>query len=331
MRQIFRLHGELLMGNRGSNLVELAACWTIVMVLTGLVLWWPRQGRGLAGVVWPRLHGGRRLLWRDMHAVTGVWISLVTLALLFSGLPWAKFWGDYLKSARRFTGTAVARQEWSNDGGRSEAAGAAGAARGGEHAGHAGHGGGGRRSAPVELTTADLAAIDIVAATVKPLGLDAPVVLAPAPGGKGRWTAKSTTANRPRRVDLVVDGGSGEIVRREDFSTKHPIDKLVAVGIAFHEGRLFGWPNQLLLLITAAGLVLVCVSAVWLWLRRRDPGKLGAPPPGISPRRSVPLVATVVALGVLLPLFGLSLLAVLLLERFVLRRVPPVKTWLGLA
>jgi len=334
MKQIFRLHGELLMGNRGSNLVELAASWTIVMVLTGLVLWWPRQRRGLAGVVWPRLHGGRRLFWRDMHAVTGVWISLVTLALLVSGLPWAKFWGDSFKTARRVTGTAVARQEWSNDGGRSEATGAPGGARGGEHAGHAGHaghGGGGGRSAPVELSAADLAAIDVVAATVAPLGLEAPVVLALAPGGKGRWTAKSTTANRPRRVDLVVDGTSGEIVRRDDFATKHPIDKVVAVGIAFHEGRLFGWPNQLLLLVTAAGLVLVCISAVWLWLRRRDPGGLGAPPPGISPRRSVPLVAAVVGLGVLLPLFGLSLVAVLLFERFVLRRVAPVKTWLGLA
>ena len=166
---------------------------------------------------------------------------------------------------------------------------------------------------------------------MKPLGLDAPVVLAPARGGRGTWTAKSTTANRPRRVELVVDGTSGELVRRDDFASKHPIDKVVAVGIAFHEGRLFGWPNQLLLLLTAAGLVLVCVSAVWLWLRRRDPGSLGAPPPGISPRRSVPLVATVVALGVILPLFGLSLLAVLLLERLVLRRVAPVKTWLGLA
>ena len=103
------------------------------------------------------------------------------------------------------------------------------------------------------------------------------------------------------------------------------------MGIAFHEGRLFGWPNQLLLLVTAVGLVLVCISAVWLWLQRRDPGRLGAPPPGIPPRRSVPLVATVVGLGVLLPLFGLSLLAVLLLERVVLRRVTPVKTWLGLA
>ncbi|MCY3015731.1 MAG: hypothetical protein NT171_13725 [Planctomycetota bacterium] len=45
----------------------------------------------------------------------------------------------------------------------------------------------------------------------------------------------------------------------------------------------------------------------------------------------MPLVTAVVGLGVILPLFGLSLLAVLLLERFVLRRVTPVKTWLGLA
>ena len=79
MKQIFRLHGELLMGNRGSNIVELAASWAIVMVLTGLYLWWPRHARGLAGVVYPRLAAGSRVLWRDLHAVTGVWISLVLL------------------------------------------------------------------------------------------------------------------------------------------------------------------------------------------------------------------------------------------------------------
>jgi len=333
MRQIFRLHGELLMGNRGSNIVELAASWAIVMVLTGLVLWWPRQGRGLAGVVWPRFHGGRRLLFRDLHAVTGVWISAFTLILLFSGLPWAKFWGDYFKAARRLTGTAVARQDWSNDGGQSEQGRAredadAGPSGGGDHAGH---GGGGRRSRALELTADDLAAADVVAAAVGPLGLDAPVVLAPVAGkAPGRWTAKSTTANRPRRVDLVIDGTSGEVISRSDFASKHPIDKVVAVGIALHEGRLFGWPNQLLGLLTALGLVLVSVSALWLWLRRRDPGSLGAPPAGIPPRRSVALVLAVVALGVLLPLFGLSLVAVLLLERFVLRQVPLARDWLGL-
>ena len=222
MKQVFRLHGELLMGNRGSNLVELAACWTIVMVLTGLVLWWPRQGRGLAGVVWPRLHGGRRLFWRDMHAVTGVWISLVTLALLFSGLPWAKFWGDSFKAARRVTGTAVARQGWSNDGGRSEATGAVGApgaARGGEHAGHAGHGGGGRRSAPVELSAADLAAIDVVAATVTPLRLDAPVVLAHAPEGKG---GGRPSRRRPTGRAGSISSSMGAAGRSSAATTSRP-------------------------------------------------------------------------------------------------------------
>ena len=42
MRWLFRLHGELLMGNRGSAIVELASSWAIVMILTGLFLWWPR-------------------------------------------------------------------------------------------------------------------------------------------------------------------------------------------------------------------------------------------------------------------------------------------------
>lgn len=323
MKLVFRVHGELLMGNRGSNLVELAACWTIVMVLTGLVLWWPRNRRGLAGVAWPRLHGGRRLFVRDLHAVTAAWLSLATLLFVASGLPWAKSWGDWLKTARAWTGTAAVRQEWSNAKGKGATEGAAmdGAAPGAEH-------GAGRRRA-VDLGPDGLASLDRVAALVAEERLDPPVVLAPA--GGPRWTAKSTTANRPRRVDLVIDADRAAIVSRDDFATKHPIDKTVAVGIALHEGRLFGWPNQLLGLVTALGLVVVCGSAAWLWLRRREPGSLGAPPPGVSARRSVPLLLALLALGVLLPLFGLSLVTVLVVERLVLRRIPPVAAWLGLA
>ena len=42
------------------------------------------------------------------------------------------------------------------------------------------------------------------------------------------------------------------------------------------------------------------------------------------------LVLLVVALGVYMPLFGMSLVAVLLLEWLVLRRIKPVREWLGL-
>src|SRR3546814_5886264 len=87
-----RIHGQLLLGKRGSWLVELAASWAIVLMLSGLYLWWPR-GRGLAGVVWPRLKSGRQVVWRDLHAVTGFWVSGLALVLLITALPWAGVWG----------------------------------------------------------------------------------------------------------------------------------------------------------------------------------------------------------------------------------------------
>ncbi len=88
------IHGELLLGHWGSYLVELAACWTIVMILTGMFLWWPRKMIGLAGVIYPRFRSGTKLFWRDIHSVTGVWISVFALILIVTGLPWAAFWGD---------------------------------------------------------------------------------------------------------------------------------------------------------------------------------------------------------------------------------------------
>jgi len=332
MKTVFRLHGELLLGKRGSMLVELAASWTIVLILTGLVLWWPRHARGAGGLFYPRLGGGQRIFWRDMHAVTGVWISLLALGLLVSGLPWASFWGEYFKSVRGFTGTAAARQEWSTDGGRSDAA------SGGGHAGHAGQGmnaSGSRRKELPNWSSEQLAAADVVASAVRNLKLEPPVVIAPIAGAEAqaalRWTAKSLAANRPRRESLVIDGRSGAILSREGLADKHLLDQIVAVGIAAHEGRLFGWPNQLLGLLTALGLVLLSLSGVVLWWRRREPGELGAPPLGVPRRRSWPLVAAVVGLGILLPLFGLSLMAVLAAEFFLLRRIPAVQRWLGLA
>ena len=42
------LHGELLIGKYGSWIVELAASWAVVMIVTGLFLWWPSNADGLS-------------------------------------------------------------------------------------------------------------------------------------------------------------------------------------------------------------------------------------------------------------------------------------------
>ena len=52
------------------------------------------------------------------------------------------------------------------------------------------------------------------------------------------------------------------------------------------------------------------------------------PRAGRMPIRATPaLVVGLVALGVFLPLFGISLLVVLLLDQLVLRRVPALSRW----
>jgi uncharacterized iron-regulated membrane protein len=128
-----------------------------------------------------------------------------------------------------------------------------------------------------------------------------------------------------------MDGDTGAVIARKDFGDKHVVDRVVGTGIALHEGRLFGWPNQLIGLLTAAGLVTLSVSAAVLWWRRREAGALGAPR-ALAPRRlSLGLAALVALFGIYLPLFGASLIAVLVAEFLVLRRIPGVRDWLGLA
>jgi uncharacterized iron-regulated membrane protein len=317
MRQMFRLHGELWMGDRGSNLVEIASCWTIVLILTGLLLWWPRGGLGVAGVLYPRLGRGHRIFWRDLHAVTGLWISCLVLFLLFTGLPWAKFWGGYFRQVRQWTGTAVARQDWPSGSPRPR------------RGGHSDHGGGGDRDAAGPA--ADLASLDRVVAAAIPLALPAPTVVTPPTKPGGDWTVVSNTQNRPLRQTVHLHPQTAEITRRETFDKKHWIDRVVGTCIAAHEGQLFGVANQLMGLAAAIGLIAVCLSAVLLWWRRREPGTLGAPLPLVSVRGTAGLLGVLALLTVLLPLFGASLLVVLLVERLMLRRLPWVSRWLGLA
>ncbi|WP_156678574.1 PepSY-associated TM helix domain-containing protein [Sphingomonas profundi] len=324
MRVVFRLHGQLLMGDPGSYVVELAASWAIVMILSGLFLWWPRNG-GLGGVLYPRLRAGGRTFWRDLHGVTGFWVSFFALFLLLSGLPWSAGWGGYLKAARSLAAGPATPTDWSTgaaDEGRRRAALDAGTrAMLDDHAEHGGM--------AMAHPSGPLAPLDRVVRTVRPLGLAGPVLVAPPTGPGQPWTAKSDAADRPLRTDLTLDA-AGRLLTRKDFAQRRLIDRIVGYGVAAHEGQLFGWLNQLLGLLTAIGLVLLSVSSVVLWWRRRPADRLGAPPATARAPAAAGFVLLLAALGVLLPLLGLSMLAVLALERLALRRMPAARRWLGL-
>lgn len=328
MMVIFHLHGDLLAGDRGSNIVELAASWAIVMILTGLYLWWPREANGVAGILYPRLGKGGRTTLRDLHAVTGMWISIIAIGFLLSGLPWASNWGQYLQAARVATGTAPMSESWFA--GPSEEINARKAED--AAAAHAAHGG----MAGMKMSSGNPDVFPV------PEGLDrvfdvatrqnfAPPVQLMAPAAQGRhWKAVSQALNVPRTAMATIDGRTGEVVSRTGFGQQHWLDRLVGYTTAIHQGQLFGWLNQLMNLGLALCLITMSVTAIMMWWRRRSPGVLGAPPPRRSLGWSWGLLAAVLGLGALLPEFLASLIVVLVCER-VLRNFLPARRWLALS
>jgi len=352
-----RLHGELLIGSYGSWIVELAASWAVVMIVTGLFLWWPRDTEGLGGVLYPRLRAGGRTFWKDIHSVTGIYVSFFALFLLFTGLPWAKGWGGYLKAIRQVSAGKAVKQDWTISSAeelaaRSSRSASANADMSGmstmhdmpgmptahhmegmpnmDASQHAQHAGWGRHSTTLGGPEA-FVAIDKMVATVAPLRLRNPVLVSPPMRAGGNWTAKSDTRDRPLRVDLVLDGDTGAVLSRTQFDSKPWLDRVIGTGIAAHEGQLFGFANQLVSLFTVMGLVTLSLSGLVMWWRRKPEAVLGAPKAVPGVRFSAGLIAILFAFGLYFPFLGGSMILVGLAERLVLRRIPIARHWLGLS
>ncbi|MCR6661091.1 MAG: PepSY domain-containing protein [Asticcacaulis sp.] len=307
MEVVKTIHGELFAGRFGQVIVELAACWAIVMILTGLYLWWPRDIKGIAGLLYPRLNMGKRIFWRDIHAVVGIYVSALALFLLLTGLPWTYVWGNVFKSVRAIASPAPVAQAWSQ--GRADE----------------------KKMLKAEGTVStDLSRLDALLDTARALNLPAPVTLSAPAKGDTLWKLASDTGNRPQRVTMMIDPTMLEVISRENFADKKPLDQAVGYGIAAHEGQLFGPLNQALGVLTALGLMTLCVSAVVMWWQRRPTNRLGAPQLLPDEKLAPGLALIIIVLGIFLPVLGLSLIVVGLLEWLVLRRIPAVRDWLGL-
>jgi uncharacterized iron-regulated membrane protein len=310
---IAKFHGSLMLGKWGDRLVELAASWTIVMILTGLFLWWPRPFKA-AGTFWPRLSLRGRPLMKDLHRVTGIWISALVLVMLASGLPWAGTWGSAFNWTRAELGLVQDAQEWKIGAEETTTAPA-------NHGAHVHGESDGLAQFPGEIGQSLPLSHFVGLARAEGLAFPALVIPPNSPQRFGpptgdEWTAKSQAQNRTLNRTVTYDKVSGEETARSGFGDKHAIDRAVGYGIAWHEGQLFGIANQIMGLLTAIALIFISVLGVVMWLKRKPQGQLAAP------ERTGPIGKPQVYLGlavlmILLPLFGLSVIMLFIIDRSV--------------
>jgi uncharacterized iron-regulated membrane protein len=319
------LHGELMIGTVGDRLIELAAGSGIMLVISGLYLWWPR-GSKAAGVLWPRLSSRGRVLWRDMHAVTGFWGSLILLFMLLSGMTWTGMWGKQYADVWNTFPAAM----WNDVPKSTQMAGELNTATSqtvpwalentpmpqssGAHAEHMHHHD--MSAGPAAPKVSLQQVVDIASAR----GVEPGYSITAPKTAEGVFTV-AVFADDPRNdATLHIDQYSGKVLADVGWEDYSVVSRATELGVMLHEGKFFGWLNQLLIFLACLMILLSAVSGLVIWWKRRPKGSLGAP----ALRHDLPRWKTAMAImffiAVAFPLVGLSLIVVWLFDRIVFSR-----------
>ncbi|WP_245648693.1 PepSY-associated TM helix domain-containing protein [Sphingomonas sanxanigenens] len=304
MKQVRDLHSLVITGSIGNALVEIAAGWAILLVLSGFYLWWPRSpNRALALRGKPR----ERRFWRDFHASAGALVGLVLLFLALTGMPWSGRWGRTVQAI-------VA----SNGLGRPPAPGPA------PWELQAGHGGHGRETLPWSRQAAPAPA-GRMRHGGSDIGAARAAAIATAHGLLPPWTMSLPAApgapymisRTIRRADdaraLYIDAADGRVLQDARYADFGKGAQAIEWGIAVHQGQQYGEINRLIMLAGCLGTLALALSAPVLCWKRRSGGQLRAPP--VPDRHSARIVAAMmVAVGALFPLTGATMIAALIGE-----------------
>lgn len=279
------LHGGLMLGTPGEIIVELVACWTLVLVLTGLYLWWPR-GNKKRGTAVPKLGQQGRNFWRELHAVPGAWAGLWIMAIILTGLPWSLVWGDLFSRTGHAINEGFPAAIFSE---RPHSASAPSAS-----------------DISMNAIMDKLSELEIRHA----YKIDYP------------WFGNGVFAAMPLRnggasedvAYVFLDKRNGDIIKDLRWDDLGALGRASSLGVQFHEGRLFGPANQIINLIAVIVLIGLALLGPLMWWKRKPPGALGAPAKPKHMTFSARLVGLMVFLALFLPLFGMSILLILATE-----------------
>ena len=328
----------------GDLILEVLGVWTLVLMASGLYLWWPRRSSASEGS-----HGRRRLLsvrwkakgrakWRDLHGLAGVLMMVMLLITVVSGEGWSTYWAANFNSlAEELTpGTPVdppastSRVRGDLDRFGNQIPWATG-------------------DFPIPASYAPEASDGSVAA---PMSLDDIATIAVEEGMKPGYTI-SFPANEvdeagntvygtfalynswPRKTgearDVFVDQFTGEVLAEQQIYGMGAIYRGMDTLVSTHMGTQLGIFSRVLMTAMCLLSIWSVISAFVMYWKRRRPGSAGLPRRPVDVKLSRRLVWIALAIGIIYPQWAVSALIILAVDRFVVRRVRPLRRAFGQA
>ncbi len=284
MYTVRKLHGELLLGQTGSLVVELVASWFIVLAITGICIWWPTRSftdkngsirKG--GFFTVRRKNGKRVFWRDMHSVLAFWMSIFMLIILAGGMPWTDLFGDNLKWVQKQTDTGYPKH-WRNAKGL---------------------------SSQITSENQTSLALDKIVEIANDKNLEGTLTIKLPQEAKGVFSVSNTAFWLEQQQVLHIDQYSGELIKELTWQQVGILMELRQVFMRLHQGE-YGIANLVAVLLVAMTFFIAILASLISYFIRKPKGELGLPKPpnGFKPDKLV--FVAIVILALLFPAFAIS-------------------------
>lgn len=235
------IHRRLLADDLGKAVTGASAFVLIFMALSGLYLRWARRPRGLKGWLGYR-RGLQGRAWHfQLHSVAGTWLFALFLFSAGTGLSWSYDWYkqgiyrvlsvDMPKKPKPSAQALVSVSEF------------------------------GRQMAPVwPALQAELPGYDSATIVFGSLGSDAIKI---------EYLADN--APHVRAKNTMTFSPSGELLSHKRFSDKPWGEQITAAWKMLHTGQYWGWPGQLMLMLSSLSLLGFAWLGISLFRTRTSP------------------------------------------------------------
>nr|WP_295871727.1 PepSY-associated TM helix domain-containing protein [uncultured Chitinophaga sp.] len=236
--QVFSLHRWLLAGDTGKMITGASTLIFLFILITGIVLWWPKTRKILQQRLKVKWDGGWKRLNHDMHVVLGFYVCIFLFVSVFTGLTWSYEW--FNKGLFAVLGASPKPME-------------------------------SPASVVVPETTGNIS-YEAALAQVKQQAPDAQYYAVAMPKDKEAsiqvTLLPAGALNEAATTSYYLDQFSGKVLKSQTFSERNLGQKVRGMIKPLHTGSIFGLPSKIFALLLALLGATFPTTGTILWINR---------------------------------------------------------------
>ncbi len=231
MGETLALHKNLWAGNTGLTIVNYSTLVGIFLILTGLILWWPRKIWWITkGASWRRLNF-------DLHSVAGFYSMIFFLIISITGMM--VHWGQIGRTIIQLAGQQ-----------RPAPAAAP-------------------RRIPAPAGARPLSLEELLAKADTLPGASTTSVRFGQHPGEPVTVLRRSAASDGRTIQVSLDPFTGATLATNDPAAQPWAVRLVRNTVPIHDGTLFGMPGRIIATITSTAVPVMVITGFIIWWKRK--------------------------------------------------------------